>query len=194
MIKFRCPNCGQKIAVNDEGAGVDISCPNCVRAIVVPPRTSEEFSPRPSMPLQACLSNSEQQQLERVRQAEDRVARSEALMHAGLLPQLARMMMDRLFRAVLSQRAQLMDSQYTATARIVELEERLLRVQQQLQNRLNAYELRIGELERGLATKEEENRELIRINFQLSKRALEAEGARRPGRVDLREAGFLLRA
>ena len=35
MIKFRCPNCTQKIAVNDEGAGVTIACPNCEVSLFV---------------------------------------------------------------------------------------------------------------------------------------------------------------
>jgi DNA-directed RNA polymerase subunit RPC12/RpoP len=194
VIKFRCPNCGQKIAANDEGADSVIACPNCVESVIVPPRTAEEFLVRAGAPLASLLSDAEPEHLNRVSHAETRAARAETLVRTGLLPHLARLMMDKLFRAVLNQRAQLMDSQSLATTRLVEMEERLLRIQERMQDRLLGYEQRIKELEQELAAREEENRELVRLNFHLSRRALEIENARRPARVDLRDAGFLLRA
>ncbi len=195
MVKFRCPNCGQKISVNDEGVGADISCPNCVSLIVVPPRSAGEFLlPPAGMPLPALLSLPERIQLERLREAEARAEQAQAIVRNGLLSHLAKLMMNKLFRAVLSQRTALMDAQGEATLRIVDLEERMLRIQQQLQDRLLNYEQQVGELERELTVQREENRELVQLNFQLSRRALEAESGRRASRVDLRDAGFLLRA
>ena len=80
--------------------------------------------------------------------------------------------------------------------RMADLEERIAKAQVSVQGRFAAYENRIAELEKQLATVEEEKRELIRVNFQLAKKALEAESApqSRSSRVSLRDAGFLLRA
>lgn len=195
MVKFRCPSCGQKISVNDEGVGADICCPNCVALIVVPPRSAGEFLPSPvGMPLPALLSLPERIQLERLREAEARAEQAQAMVRNGLLSHLAKLMMNKLFRAVLSQRTALIDAQSEATLRIVELEERMLRVQQQLQDRLLNYEQQVTELERELTAQREENRALVQMNFQLSRRALEAEAGRRVPRVNLRDAGFLLGA
>ena len=43
MVKFRCPCCGQRIAVDDKGIGAFISCPTCADGIVVPAETAMEF-------------------------------------------------------------------------------------------------------------------------------------------------------
>src|SRR3954471_2949563 len=36
-IKFSCPQCQQKIAVDDSAAGVKIDCPHCRSTLVIPP-------------------------------------------------------------------------------------------------------------------------------------------------------------
>jgi len=115
-------------------------------------------------------------------------------MRAVLIPQLARMMMNRLVQALFAQRESLIDTQAEATRRMAELEERIGRAQTTVERRFAAYEGRIAELESQLTAKEEENRELMRVNFQLAKKALEAENGPQPARVNLRDAGFLLRA
>jgi predicted nucleic acid-binding Zn-ribbon protein len=115
-------------------------------------------------------------------------------MRTALIPQLARMMMNRLVQALFAQRESLIDTQTEATRRMAELEERIGRAQTTVERKFADYEGRIAELERQLAAKEEENRELMRANFQLAKKALEAENSPQPARVNLRDAGFLLRA
>lgn len=35
-MKFFCPQCGQKLACNDDEQGTVVSCPNCANAIAVP--------------------------------------------------------------------------------------------------------------------------------------------------------------
>jgi flagellar biosynthesis/type III secretory pathway chaperone len=115
-------------------------------------------------------------------------------MRASLIPHLARMMMNRLVQALFAQRESLIDTQAEATRRMAELEERIGRAQTNVEVKFAAYESRIAELESQLAVKEEENRELMRTNFQLAKKALEVDTSPRPGRVNLRDAGFLLRA
>jgi DNA-directed RNA polymerase subunit RPC12/RpoP len=191
VIKFRCLNCGQKLAVSEDGIGAVVSCTNCTERIVVPPYSITEFFPaeptrRSSTPVAGGL--------ELMRPVQDRVDGVPATMRAALIPHLARLMMNRLVQALFAQRASLIDTQAEATRRMADLEERIAKAQVSVQGRFAAYDSRIAELERLLAAKEEENRELMRQNFQLAKRALEAESASQPGRVDLRDAGFLLRA
>ena len=191
MIKFRCLNCGQKLAVSDDGINAVISCTNCRESIVVPPFSISEFFSaeplgRPGAPSSTAL--------ELIKPNHERVESVPSTIRAALLPQFARMMMNRLVQALYGQRESLIDAQVKATRRMVELEERIARAQTSVERKIAAYEGRIGELESQLAAKEEENRELLRANFQLAKKALEVESGPRPARVNLREAGFLLRA
>ena len=88
----------------------------------------------------------------------------------------------------------LLDTQAEATQRMAEFEQRLAQAQANVQKKIAAYEARLAVLEQQLAAKEEEINSLRRANFQLANKALEAENTMRSGRVDLRDAGFLLRA
>jgi DNA-directed RNA polymerase subunit RPC12/RpoP len=199
VIKFQCLNCGQKLAVGDEGVGAVISCTNCTERIVVPPFSITQFFPAEPTKLR---STPVAGGLELIRPARERIENvpataREALtptLVSALIPQLARMMMNRLVQALFAQRENLIDTQAEATKRMAELEERIARAQVSVQGRFAAYDNRIAELERQLAAAEEEKRNLMRQNFQLAKNALEAENAAPSGRVSLREAGFLLRA
>jgi DNA-directed RNA polymerase subunit RPC12/RpoP len=199
VIKFPCLNCGQKLAAGDEDVGAVISCTNCTERIVVPPFSVTQFFPgEPTMLHSTPVAGG----LELIRPAQERIESAPAIVRSaltptlvsGLIPQLARMMMNRLVQALFAQRENLIDTQVDATKRMAELEERIARAQVSVQGRFAAYDNRIAELERQLAAAEEEKRELMRQNFQLAKKALEAENATRSGRVDLRDAGFLLRA
>jgi len=191
VIKFQCLNCGQKLAVGEEGVGAVISCTNCRERIIVPPYSITSFfmaepTTLPSAPVAGGL--------ELIRPAQERAENVPATVREALIPHLARMMMNRLVQALFAQRESLIDTQAEATKRMSELEERIARAQVSVQGRFAAYENRIAVLERQLAAAEEEKRDLMRQNFQLAKKALEAENAAPPGRVNLREAGFLLRA
>jgi DNA-directed RNA polymerase subunit RPC12/RpoP len=200
VIKFRCLNCGQKLAVVDDGIGAVVSCTNCAERIVVPPYSiTEFFSAEPTRRAGVPVTGG----LQLIRPTTERVdggpvASRTALtptIMSGLIPHLARLMMNRLVQALFAQRATLMDTQAEATKRMVDLEERIARAQVSVQERFAAYENRIAELEKQLAAADEEKRELMRQNFQLARKALEAENAgAQPGRVNLRDAGFLLRA
>lgn len=83
-----------------------------------------------------------------------------AVVRSGLFPHLARLMVSRLVQGLLFQRARMVEAQEVAAVHIHELEERLGRIQAQLQQRLITYEQRIAELEKALAAKEQENRAL----------------------------------
>lgn len=191
MIKFCCLNCGQKLAVSDDGVNAVISCTNCKEYIVVPPYSISELFP--AYPLRRPVAPSSGA-VELIPPNPGQTENIPATVRGALIPHLARMKMNRLVQALFAQRESLIDTQAQATRRMEELEERISRAQTNVEKKIALYESRITELESQLATKEEENRELMRTNFQLAKKALEMESSPQPARVNLRDAGFLLRA
>ena len=170
MIKFRCPRCGQKLAVNDEGIGMVISCTTCTESIIVPPHSIIDLQPVIADDHHATVLPLGQDRQERAGQRADNAT---AIVRAGVVPHLARMMMNRLVQALLFQRSHLMQTQETAATRVEDMAQRLFKVQSQFEKRIRTYETRIKQLEEELAVKEEENRELIRANFQLSRPSIE---------------------
>lgn len=114
--------------------------------------------------------------------AEQRAAKAQAVVRSGLLGHLAQWMADKLTQKLLSQRAQLLSAQERATLEVAELEARLEKVHAPLQERLLAYERRIADLEKELAAKGEENRELIKAKIQFIRKQLEIE--REKNRLD----------
>ena len=202
MIKFRCLNCGQKLAVAEDGIGAVASCTNCAERIVVPPYSiTEMFPAEPIRRANTFVPGG----VELIRPAVEGAAGAFPALRMALIPHLARMMMNRLVQALFAQRETLIDTQAQATQRMTDLEERIARAQMNVRKKIMGYEERIAELERQLAAKERENDELLLTNFQLRRKALEAENAASsdavenaraygPTRVDLRDAGFLLRA
>lgn len=214
MIKFRCLNCGQKLAVVEDGIGAVVSCTNCAQQIVVPPYSiTENFSAEPTRRASSPVTSGPVPgrsidsgvELMRPVPATERAEGGTTALRMALIPHLARMMMNRLVQALFAQRETLIDTQAEATKRMADLEERIAKAQETVQGRFAAYENRIAELEKQLLVAEEEKRELMRQNFQLARKALEAENAaasaatenvRSSGstRVDLSDAGFLLRA
>lgn len=197
MIKFRCSQCQQKIAVNDEGAGYAISCPTCAENLIVPPETAPEFRPVTEALRGEASETSPFELLESDRKqlaANRRVESPLPAVREAVAPHLARLMMNRLTQALLSQRQQLLAAQRESTQRVAEIEERVSRLQEQFQKRASAYEKRIAALEFELARKAAENDRLVREKFLLSKRRLEQENGSAPARVELRDAGFLIGA
>ena len=87
-------------------------------------------------------------------------------------------MLGRIFQRLLLQRETLRSTQDEAAAEISRLEERLKKVQAPLEDRLRAYEQRIGELQRELAQKGDENRELINAKIELARQQIEIEKSR----------------
>ena len=192
MIKFRCLNCGQKLAVVEDGIGGVVSCTNCGDPIVVPPYSiTEFFSAEPTRRARSPVAGG----MDLIRPVAEPAGNGSTALRMALIPHLARLMMNRLVQALFAQRETLIDTQAEATKRMADLEERIARAQVTVQDRFAAYENRIAELEKQLQAAEEEKRELMRQNFQIARKALEAENAAsQPSRVNLRDAGFLLRA
>ena len=112
--------------------------------------------------------------------AEQRAARATELVRKGLVPHLARLMKETLFYGVASQRAHLLKMQQAGAAQVAELEQRLVKIQSQLQGRLTAYERRIAELEKEVSNKDEANRELLAARIQMVKQTLEAVKSQAP--------------
>ena len=182
MIKFRCLRCGQKIAVNDEGAGVEFSCPTCEERIIAPPQSTREFQLLPAIPIRFD------------KQGSPADGNTPGAVRAALLPHLARLMMDKLVQTLVQQRRGLMETQQNATVRVGDLEKRLEALQERLERRLQTYEQRISELQAALAAKEREVAELANANMRLGWRAMELERLRDAAEAESRDPGLVLRA
>lgn len=112
--------------------------------------------------------------------AEARADKTFAVLRAGLLPHLARWMMGEMLQRMLWQRRALLASQQQAERDIAHLTERLDSIHASLEQRLNAYERRIAELETELASKDQQNQELLRARLEWTRQKLAEEQARRP--------------
>jgi len=87
-------------------------------------------------------------------------------------------MRERIVQGLFHQRKELLSTQQRAEAEMQALEQRLEQLHAPLQERIHAYEKRITELERDLAVKGEENRELIKAKIVLAKHQLAVERER----------------
>lgn len=108
---------------------------------------------------------------QRVLAAEEKAARAQDAIRAGVMEQLK----DKAVSSLASQRTEMLAAQQAAAAEMAELERRLNELRAPIQERLKTYEGRIAELERALAAKDAENRELIRAKIDLMRQQLEAE-------------------
>jgi hypothetical protein len=106
--------------------------------------------------------------------AEQKVEQAHAAIRAGVMDQLK----EKLVNNLASQREQMLEIQKSAAAELAELEQRLNELHAPLQERLRVYEARIGDLEKALAAKGQENRELIRAKIEMTRKQIETERAR----------------
>jgi hypothetical protein len=106
--------------------------------------------------------------------------RNDPVIRARLIEHLTRVLGQNVVQRLFAQRGQLISAQQEATAQTAELEQRLEKVQTNVQERFRVYETRIVGLEKELAAAEEQNRDLIRAKIALAKQELEAERARSP--------------
>jgi len=112
---------------------------------------------------------------ERALLAEQQTQKLQTAARAGLLAHLSQWLSRALTRRLISQRRLLLDTQNKAIAEMAELEERLEKVHAPLQDRLEAYERRIDELEKELAARGNENRELLKAKIEMMRKQLEAQ-------------------
>jgi len=149
-----------------------IACPNCDEPIGVTPDASGTLQ---TALLPDLTDGSVRQEGFKELKPGDKSTTS---MRERLIPHLARMMMDKLVRTLVFQRRDLLETQRKAATQVNQLEERLKRLPPQMQDRLRAYERRIAELEKDLAEKGEENRELILAQIVSVKKELAEEKSR----------------
>jgi hypothetical protein len=112
--------------------------------------------------------------------AEQRAAQTSEVLRAGLLPQMAQWLKQKLVRGLMADRTHLMRIQYAAELELAELDQRLARLHAPLEERLKIYQERIAELERQLAIKGEENRELIKAKIESTRKKIEEEQGQNP--------------
>ena len=123
-----------------------------------------------------------QTQAEALRQqvltAEQRAERANAVIRKGLIPHLSQWLKQKLVRKLIADRAQLLETQQAAAHKVMAVEERLARIEQQIQRQSDTYQARIEALTRELLTAKEENRELIRVRIAQVKVEMAAARAR----------------
>lgn len=99
-------------------------------------------------------------------------------MQATLAPHLAEALKDAVVRELAAQRRQLLAAQQEASAELTALVRRLEQVHAPLLERLRAYEERLQELQRELAEQTEQNRELLKLKIEMTRRQIETERSR----------------
>ena len=92
-----------------------------------------------------------------------------------LAPQVAQAVRDAVQRELALQRRELLVAQQAATDEIAALVRRLDDLQMPMQERLHTYESRIQSLEKELAVRNEENRELLKLKIDMISRQMETE-------------------
>lgn len=141
-----------------------VSCPSCDETIVIPADTT---------------SATDVAWQERARAAELRAQRAQAALKSSALAQFSLWLKQSFAQRLLGERSQMLDAQQCAAAELADLEQRLDELHAPLQERLRAYEKRVTELEKSLAAKGQENRELLEAKIKLTRQQLETERARR---------------
>ena len=157
--------------------------------VVVGTRSATEAVSAPPSPAQTsqpliCVEATEgtHTQAEVLRQralaAEQRADRAQAVVRAGLVPHLRQWLKQKLMRKLIADRAQLLATQQAAAHKVRAVEERLSRIERQVQRQNDMYQTRINALTRELLTAKEENRELIRARIAQVKAEMEAARTR----------------
>jgi hypothetical protein len=115
---------------------------------------------------------------QRALMAELRAEQAQAAIGASLAPHLAQAVKEALVQELAIQRRELLQAQQIAATEIAQLTHHLDELRAPIQERLRSYETRIQELEKELAAKNEENRELLKLKIDMLRRQLEVEGTR----------------
>ncbi len=115
---------------------------------------------------------------QRALMTEQRAEPAQAVVGASLAPHLAQALKEALVQELAVQRRELLQAQQIAAAEIAQLTHRLDELRAPIQERLCAYEMRIQELEKELAARNKENRELLKLKIEMFRRQLEVESPR----------------
>jgi hypothetical protein len=162
-------------------SGASISLPTDAERIVITHRPVETAGSAENHPtvvhIETSGSSHTQSQAwqRRAEEAERRAQRATVVLRAGLIPHLSRWLKEKLVRKLVSDRAQLMEVQRAAALKMLAVDERLSKIESQIQQRNQDYEQRIDELMKELVVAKEENRELIQAKITLVKAEMERE-------------------
>jgi hypothetical protein len=115
---------------------------------------------------------------QRALMAELRAEQAQVAIGASLAPHLAQALKEALVQELAVQRRELLQAQQIAAAEIAQLTHHLDELRAPIQERLRSYEMRIQELEKELAARNEENRELLKLKIDMLRRQLEIESTR----------------
>jgi exonuclease III len=96
----------------------------------------------------------------------------------GVAAQFAHWLKQKFVQRLVSDRAQLLETQQAAALKVLAVDERLAKIERQIAERNREYEERIDDLLKELTNAREENRELIRAKIALIKTEMEKERAK----------------
>jgi len=108
-----------------------------------------------------------------LRSSEKRAEELLAQVRAGLAPHLARQMTTELVRKLVDDRARLLEAQKIACAEVATLEQRFARIHSELEERLRDYHARNIQLEKQLAERTDQNRQLLRTQIATLQKKLQ---------------------
>jgi DNA repair exonuclease SbcCD ATPase subunit len=179
-VKIIC-GCGQKYAFDvypvDGRMPATVSCPVCGKDGT---GTANEIIALAlgvqSVP--AMLETVADAWRQRALKAEQRTEQVLAEARASLAPHLAQVLKESLVQELASQRKELLQAQQIAAAEIAQLTHHLDEVRAPVQERLRSYEMRIQELEKELAARTKENRELLKLKIEMMRHQVEFESTR----------------
>jgi hypothetical protein len=170
------------------GEGAGTSTHAMPERIVVAPRPADTAGSAADHPPVVHIETPDAAQAQlwqrRAEEAERRAEQAKALAQQGVMSHLAEWLKSRLVQRLATDRARLLETQKAAALKMQVVDERLAKIEIQLQQRNRIYEKRIEELETELSEAREENRELIRAKIAQVRAEMErerAEFARREG-------------
>jgi endonuclease/exonuclease/phosphatase family metal-dependent hydrolase len=176
----------QVLLTTRAGAGTSGSGSVTPGRIVIAPRSADTAGSAADHPPIVRMEgpDSAQAQLwqQRAEEAERRAERATAVVRHGLMAHLSEWLKGRIVQRLAWDRAQLLQTQQLAAQKMQVVDERLAKIESQLQERNRVYEGRIEDLEKELSEAREENRELIRAKIAQVKAEMEkdrADAARR---------------
>jgi hypothetical protein len=136
--------------------------------------TAEESIPAISQPVIQQLQVWQQRALA----AEHKAQQANDAIRTGLISYMREWLKQKLFRRLIEDRANLLESQHLATLKALAVDDRLGRIELQIQQQNQMYEQRIERLTQELAVTKEESRTLIRAQITQIKSEMEAARVR----------------
>jgi hypothetical protein len=110
--------------------------------------------------------------------AEKRAERAHQVIRRGLIPHLRAWLKQKVLHQIVTERTQLLQTQDATVRTVIEVDERLARIEAQIEQQIREHQRRIEELSRELIAAKEENRELIRERIAQIRSEMEATRAR----------------